>query len=128
MSESKGSPPMTTTFKPSDIRLALPVPLCGTMGKAEAEFAATLLVRACVRHGDAFDSILPAQMGDTIGADLEEQVDPLWSLRNNPFFRPNFDELVKRGFAEYVGEDGGRKRPLRFTASGLEVLRRWVAA
>ncbi len=109
-------------FRPSDVVLA-GMPLVDTMGRAEAEAAATLLVRACQSLGDAWQDIEPRAIGEVIKADLAAGREPLASLNRNPFFRPDAHELVRRGFAEWVGEAAGA---LRFTPAGLERLRRWV--
>lgn len=110
------------TYKPSDVVL-LPIPLVGTMHKAEAEFAATLLVRACVRLGDTWQAVGPKELGMVIHADLAEEVEPLFGLRNNPFFHPDMLELVKRGYAKWTGKVGGA---VQFTAEGFTAMERWV--
>lgn len=109
-------------YKPSDVVL-LPIPLVGTFGKAFAEYAATLLVRACARRGDIWQAVEPKEMGAAIKADLEEKVEPLFELRLNPFFRPDMLELVKRGYAEWTGKVGGA---VQFTAEGFTAMERWV--
>ncbi len=109
-------------FKPSDVIL-VGIPLTGTMGRAEAEAMATLLVRTCQVQGNAWQNVEPRAIGEVIQADLAAEREPLHSLNRNPFFRPDPHELVRRGFAEWAGGEG---KSLRFTPAGLERLRKWV--
>lgn len=114
----------TVDFKPSDVSLldSMP-PLVDTMGRAEAEAAAALIVRTCQARGDAWQDVGPRAIGEVIRADLEAKREPFHSLNHNPFFRPDPSSLVKCGCAEWVGQPGGA---VRFTAKGFEGLRRVV--
>lgn len=109
-------------FRPSDVdlRRSFP-PLVGTMGHAEAEFAATLIVRVCQVRGDAWQDVGIDAIGEVITADLGAEREPLHSMNRNPFCGANPHDLVKRGCAEWVGEPGGT---LRFTQKGFAGLRR----
>ncbi len=111
---------MTVCFKPSDVSLydSFP-PLAGTLGKTEAELAATLLVRASQVHGDVWQDIHVRMLGEVIRADLGAKREPLHSMNRNPFCRPDVWQLVKLGCAEWVGEPG---KVLRFTEKGLDGL------
>lgn len=111
-------------YKPSDVVLRI-MPLVGTMKKAEVEFAAALLVRACVRNNDSWAPILPKEMGEAIKQDLDEKIEPLFSLNQNPIFRPDLHMLIERGFAEVVGGDKNRG-PLQFTQVGFDAMSKWV--
>jgi hypothetical protein len=123
MSETKLQLGVTEPYKPSQVVLRVVTPLIGTFGKAQAEFAACLMVRACVRHGDVWQDLSPQQIGAAITADIDEKTDPLYSLRCNPFFNPDIWELVERGFAEWVDEPG---KSVRFTSNGFDAMRKWT--
>lgn len=111
---------MSDDFKPSDVYLGVP-PLVGTMGHAEREFAAALIVRACQVEGDAWHPIGPAELGRVIKADIAAGTEPIASLNQNPFFKPNFYELADGEHGRWVGEPG--KSPLELTAHGIEMIR-----
>lgn len=116
-------------MKPSDVRMFRGLlPLVGTFGRAELEFAAALLVRTCVRNGDEFGAHPPRSIGVTMKADVDEALEPWVSFARNPFVpRPDFRGLAEAGFAEFLG-DVDQGAPVQFTAKGLDVLRATVAA
>ncbi len=111
-----------TDYKPSDVFLGAP-PLVGTMEHSEVEHAAALLVRTCARHGDAWRDVPAKLVGQTIQADINEAIEPLFGMKDNPFFRPDYSKLIECGYAEWAGEEKG---PIRFTDKGFEAMRRWV--
>lgn len=111
-------------FRPSQVILRVPLPLVATMGRAEREQAATLIVRACVREGDTWKPVTLKQIGAAGAADIEEQIEPLYSLRANPFFNPDFRDLVAHGFASCTFESGS---PIELTPRAFEAIAaRWV--
>lgn len=107
-------------FRPSDV-LLLALPLVGTMGRAEREYAAALVVRACQVLGDSWQPISPKQLGEVIAGDLAAKREPLTGLNRNPFLFPDFPDLIALGFVERTPEG-----QVAFTVKGLEALRRWV--
>jgi len=116
-------------MKPSDVRLwwrdAI-IPLLGLFRRAEYEYAAALLVRACVVNGDEWKPQMPRDIGTIMRADIERNEDGqgyLKTLASNPFCRPDFWGLVKEGFAEFLG-DPEKGAPVQFTEKGLEQLRK----
>lgn len=109
-------------MKPSEVFLAA-VPLVGTLDHAEAEFAASLIVRVCQVDGDAFAPVISKRVGEVLKADSEAKTEPMASLLLNPFFRPDFYDLVERGFARWLGEPG--KSPLELTEGCVARLERW---
>lgn len=109
-------------MKPSDVPLAIP-PLVGTLGSAEVEHAAALLVRACQYFDDRFQPIGPKQIGIVLDDDLKNGREPLTSLSKNPFFRPDFHQLVANGFAK---GDIANHGALELTDEALERLGRSV--
>jgi hypothetical protein len=111
-------------FKPSQVELG-PVPLCATMGHAEAEFAAALIVLACRARGDEWQAVTWKQVGEVALADLKAEREPACLWLTNPFFRPDAHDLVKRGYARWIGSDDGIS-PVELTPEGIEKLRRWV--
>lgn len=111
-------------FRPSQVSLGgcFP-PLVDTMGHAEAEAAAALLVRACQVQDDAWQDVDGEAIGRVIAEDLKNGTRPLCSMVTNPFVKPSMRDLVERGFAEWVS---GRAATVRFTRQGLDALRKWV--
>ena len=111
-------------FKPSDVRLndSFP-PLTATMGRVEREAAAACLLLACHHHGDAWAPMLPRQLGEALKEAVSSATEPWVSLNRNPFFRPDFYELVEKGFARWTEGEGG---PLEFTDAGFQALRKYV--
>lgn len=110
------------TFKPSDVSIH-PIPLCGTMGHCEAEVAAAMTVRACEVHGNEWRAVSREEIIYSMAVDLEMERAPFASILRNPFLRPDLSDLVKRGFAVWVGEG---EIHIQFTDKGLEALKRWV--
>lgn len=111
---------VTPKYKPSEVVLAVP-PLCGTMKKAEVEFAASIVVAACHHFGDKWQPLALKELGVAIRELLEAKAEPWNSLNTNPFFRPDIGALIESPFAE-KGDDGR----LSFTMEGFEALKRWV--
>jgi hypothetical protein len=112
-------------FVPSQVRLDA-IPLVDTFGRLEREAAATILIRALVRTGNRWSALTPKEIGVALRLDLDEKVQPLHGLRTNPFFRPDFRDLAKAGYAEFRG-DPDEGAPLGFTERGLDALGKWVA-
>ena len=84
---------MIVDYAPEDVVLdATALPLCDTMGHAEGECAAALLVLALSTRGHGW---VPVPWNDLVWA--VECGQRHW-LRN-PFFRPDFAELVDKGYA-----------------------------
>lgn len=104
-----------SAFRPSDVPLRRPVPLVGTMGKAEVEAAAAWLVLALRDNGDEWGGVAAS---DLKVVQDEHSASLLWLT--NPFLVPDFDGLVDRGFAEFVG---AKRRVLRFTSAGIQALK-----
>ena len=110
-------------MKPSEVSLSSSFPpLAGTFGRSEREAAATLLVRSCQVNGDIFAPKTPRVVGDALKKDREAGVEPLASLSRNPFWRPDFRDLVVQGFARWTRE--GEGAPIEFTEKGLEALKK----
>lgn len=115
---------MQFDFKPSDVDLG-GVPLAGTMGKAERECAAALLLRALIRNGDNWQELPPRAIGLAMKADMEEGVPPTAIFKNNPFWNPDFRSLVDAGYATFAG-DPDKGAPVAFTDKGLAALRKYA--
>lgn len=101
------------------------LPLIGTFGRAELEFAAALMVLACRDNGDTWQAVKPREVGNAMQL-AGEKGKEMHHLKGNPFLpRPDIHGLIEKGFAEFDGnpEDGC---PIRFTAKGLEVLAKCV--
>ena len=108
-------------FKPSHVVLRVP-PLTATMGKAEIEAAASMLVRVCHALGDEWQSVTWQQIADVMREDMASKREPFASMLTNPFFRPDIHAAIARDFM-----GGDPKGEVAFTMKGLEALRRWVA-
>jgi hypothetical protein len=110
-------------FKPSDVVLHV-IPLVGTMRKAEIEFAAACLVRACVMLDDAWQAVPVKKLAALFQTDVEAGLQPMLSWSRQPFVRPAPALMVERGFAVWSDSDTGDA--IAFTDQGIEALRRWV--
>lgn len=111
-------------FKPSQVDLAAP-PLVGTLGHAEMEFAAAMIVRACQVHGDAWQAVSWDQIQSAMYADMTAERPPFAALMRNPFFQPDVHELVAKGFARWTGEPAGRA-PVELLPPAFEKMLSWV--
>ena len=112
---------MEITIRPSDIVLRGPVPLTGTFEHVEAEQMAGMLVGTMQASGDEWTEVPPKAIGEWMKTLQDEDRIPHWM--RNPFFNPDADDLIDRGFAEWVGPASEeRSRPIRFTRKGLEAL------
>lgn len=115
-------------MKPSEVLLNRSVlPLCGSaFGRAELEFAAAIVVLACV-PGDEWQPVAPRQIGEALRAAIEPG--GLFAhLAKNPFVpRPDFPGLVTKGFARWVEPEKDLASPLAFTDAGLAALEKFRA-
>lgn len=123
---------MDPAFLPSQISLDGLLPLVGTLGRAEREFAATLLVRVSQAKGDQWQFVSPRTIGEVMNADLKAGNQPLERLSRNPFVPfPDFRDLVNSGFAEFEARRAGYEYEgdpsVRLTEKGLRGLRRWLS-
>lgn len=109
-----------TDYKPSDVLILAPAPLAGTMRKAEAEFAAALMVLACKANGDTWGAVTGAQAADAMKREKDAGT-AFGQLLGNPFFRPSINELCDRGFARWIDDHGAE-----FTEAGFAAMRPWV--
>lgn len=114
-------------MKPSDVDLnASSPPLVGTMGKAEAEAMASVIVLALAANGDVWRPIAWPEVRDHFMRLLEQGVEPWSKLVMNPFWRPALDPLLR----EHVDSSGFRfsyavEEPagmVSFTFAGLLAL------
>jgi hypothetical protein len=75
-------------------------PLMATLGRCEVEFAAALILYGLHRLGRAWTEPVTAKdLGKTISDSAGAGLEPIRSWMRNPFLRPDWDDLVKRGFA-----------------------------
>jgi hypothetical protein len=107
---------MTTDIKPSEVDLTVPH-FVACAGRAEREFALGLYVRACQARGDAWQSLTPRDTGEVLRADRLAKRDPYWF--------PDFPDLVEAGYARWLGE--GKGAPLELTDLGFRAIEKWVA-
>lgn len=118
-------------FTPSQVTLIGPLPLTDTMGRAERECAAAILVRASHVKGDQWQYLPPPAIGEVMKADIEAGNQPWERLNRNPFMPfPDFHDLVEEGFAEFERRRHGYEYKgdpaVSFTEKGLRALRRWL--
>jgi hypothetical protein len=113
----------TVDFKPSDVDIFGMPPLLDTMGRSQREFSAALYVRACQFHGDSWQPMEPRRIGEMLKADLAAEREPVRTWNGNPFLRTDFLDLVEKGFARWVHEEGGA---VMLTDAGMSALSRWV--
>lgn len=110
--------------KPSEVDLSVPhFVACG--GRAEREFALGLYMRACQFKGDAWQPIAPRDCGEVLKADEAAKRDPFDRLAHNPFWFPDFFDLVAAGYARWVGEE--KHAPIELTDQGFAAVDKWVA-
>lgn len=120
----------TEPITPAQIDCTGIPPLTATFGRTEREVAAAMLVLACTDHGSWY-AAAPPDIGNAI---IERESDPAYRWLHNPFCRPDFHELVAKGFAEWVDGSprttaaGEPMKLLRFTDAGIAALAgsRWV--
>lgn len=111
-------------YDPADVVLGTP-PLGATMQKCETECAAGVLVRILQVRGEGWGAIRLKDMGRILDDQLNAQTEPIASWGRNPFFRPDFQALLKQGYAAEIG-DTDDTRSVVFTDKGFEAMRRWV--
>jgi hypothetical protein len=109
-------------FKPSQVYLGIP-PLTATMGHAEAEFAAALVVRTLAVKGDTWRAVGWREIEEVVTADMKGKVEPIGLLMCNPFFQPDIHDTVKRGFARWTDKPNGT---VELTEEGIAALAKWV--
>lgn len=115
---------MDFPIKPSEISLQTTYPpLAGTMGKSELEAAATLIVRVSQVLGDKWQALTFDSLVSVAIADVHGGVEPLASLSKNPFWRPDYAELAKRGYAKITGKDDAGEF-IALTETGIKALER----
>jgi hypothetical protein len=113
-------------MKPSDVILfRAALPLIDTFGRAEMEFAAALMVRACIFHGDEWQPVTPRQINLAMKKDLLPG--GIWaSLRGSPkdtWPSPDLRALAKEGYAIFHGDPDVVPGPaIEFTVKGLAML------
>lgn len=97
------------------------IPLVGTLGKGEAEVAAAVVLLALHELGRDWAAPVAQQEIDTVlSAALKAEREPISTWARNPFLLPDFDELVRRGFA--VCGAGSLGATLALTPAALERL------
>lgn len=109
-------------FKPSDVHLD-EIPLVGTMGRAEREQGAAVMVRACQVLGDRWQPITWQQVKQVLMQDFDDPKRPVGALWVRfPGFRPDVRDLCAKGFATLDGDAA------TFTEAGFAKLRPYVVA
>ncbi len=100
-------------MKPSDIMINAVPPLCATFGRTEREAAAALIVGALAAAGDTWRPITLDE--------IKEHGGVLSALpwMQNPFVRPDIEDLVRRGFAS-LSDD---RTTVELLPNAIEVLR-----
>lgn len=117
----QGALPYAPDYKPSDVRLIPPNLLGDTMRKAEAEWAAGILVLVCQKRGDVWQPVNDDHVVDVLREELEKGSE-IGRLVRSPVFNPDAGELVSRGFGRRLDD-----RTVELTEAGFEAIRKWVA-
>lgn len=107
-------------YLPSQVVLSHP-PLVGIMCKSEVESAAALYVCACRFHGDKWQPITIKQLADAIESDVKNEIEPLYSLNTNPFFRPDIKKFIDSEFGEETKLNDVRE--IRLTKAGFDAIK-----
>lgn len=107
-------------FKPSQVQLELW--FVNTFDRFEPEHTAAVIVKVLAMNGDEWR---PAQLTELSEGfkTLTADEGPWRTEWNNPFVKVDMHDLVKRGYAEFRGDDA-----IAFTEKGLERMRKWVTA
>lgn len=107
-------------FKPSEVNLSMG--FVDTFNHAEAENTALVMVKVAAMNGDTWRTFTCEELASGFTA-MTKDPGPWRDYFNNPFRRIDMHDLVKRGFAEWEGD-----KAIAFTETGLERMRKWVAA
>ena len=111
-------------YKPSQVVLT-PIPLGDTMGRAEVEYAAALLVRVCHARGDRWQPVTWDMVRAVLRDDVTAKRAPFADLvASRIIYRPDVFALVNRGYAS--SPSGPADGYVEFTEKGFAALRRWV--
>lgn len=115
---------LESEFKPSQLVVCDPVPFVDTFGRVERECAAAIMVMAMRERDDTWEVIYPRDCAEPLKKFVEEKG---YAWISNPFYRPDFPELISEGFVEEVGDPvEGKGQGLRFTSEGLAAMKKWV--
>lgn len=93
---------MTAAYKPSEVNLT--TFLAGKMEDPGIEQAVTLLVHVCRMSGDAWQDVDSELMQSVLEAAMDDDGPRsivIRELEENESFRPDFDLMVERGYAEW---------------------------
>lgn len=107
------------TYLPRDVCLHPGAPLVGTMGRAEREQAAAIIV-VVLQAENAWGPVPLRTLAETVKRDAATRQEPLFSLSQNPFFRPDFADLLDCGYATRTLDT------IALTEKGIAALGRWV--
>lgn len=112
-------------LKPSDLRLGVPVPFVGLLGKTEKEATLGLVVRALVVRGDTWRPFALREVRELL---LTGEDPYAVRLASNPFLGVDVVGLLVWGLAdlepreEYTGQPLGPDKVLALRASVIEDL------
>jgi hypothetical protein len=115
-------------IKPSEVRFHNDYMLIGLFDKAEAEFAATLLVQFCQHRGDTWhDPIKIDELSHWITeqANLHADDERCNHWTTNPFFRPQPNLLIKLGMTERLENNDLRLLPAFFEKLEAHQEKHW---
>jgi hypothetical protein len=114
-------PHPTLDFLPSDVTLAA-VPLVGTMGSADIEHAAAVVIACLKIAGNTWSPIRAKEMGRIIRESADS--DPMAFWASNPFFSADMGRLIREGYAIKSGPVDDES--LELTPRAIEAVRPWV--
>lgn len=93
----------------------------GTFDHAETESTAAVIVKVLALNGDVWRVATCEELAAGFEL-LVKDLGPWRSWFNNPFISIDMHDLVGRGFARWVGENG-----IEFTEHGLSLMVKWVS-
>ena len=109
-------------FNPSEVALYGATPLTAAFGRSELEHAAAMIVRTCQVLGDKWQAVTSDDVNIVFKDDIDNGRSPFCLWMRNPFFKPDFYDLVERGYAHV---ENVQTRAVGLTEAGIERLRVW---
>lgn len=100
------------------------LPLVATLGRSEREVAAAMIVLVLAQDGDTWRPVIPQETGAALKAALEL---PEYKCFRNPLLRPDFHDLVAKGFAKFLETPPVAGTAIEFTEAGLIAIGAMVA-
>jgi len=110
--------------KPSEVLLdGGGYPLPDTLGRADFEMAAGMIVLACALYDDKWQPVSGPQIAYALEQNIRAGRMPWVALQKNPTVAaPSFQALADRGYARFTKSDRERS-PIELTDKALDLIR-----